>query len=46
MDGKINGWIYYRNLTGDMVAYYPNVEQIVFTTDEGFERWLSAESNA
>lgn len=40
----INGWKYYRNQThGKMVAYYPNVEQIIFETDEAFNSWLEAE---
>lgn len=46
MEGVINGWVYYRNSShGKMVAYYPSVEQLVFETDEAFERWLEAEKN-
>lgn len=40
----INGWIYYCSSSdGKMIAYYPNVEQLVFETDEAFERWLEDE---
>lgn len=42
---EINGWKYYRSSSdGKMVAYYKDVEQLVFQTDEAFERWLDSES--
>lgn len=47
-EGAINGWRYYRNIAhGKMVAYYPayDGEQMIFDTDEAFERWLEAERN-
>lgn len=43
---EVNGWRYYRNpVDGKMVAYYPNVEQMIFKTDEAFEKWLEDEKN-
>lgn len=44
---EINGWKYYRNsTTGKMVAYHRGAgEQLIFDTDEAFERWLEHESN-
>jgi hypothetical protein len=46
MEKEINGWKYYRNQThGKMVAYYPNTEQLIFETDEAFNKWLEAEKN-
>ena len=41
---EVNGWKYYRNPEhGLMVAYYKDVEQIIFENDEAFFRWLECE---
>lgn len=45
MQGVINGWKYYHNANGQMVACYPNVEQIVFDNDKAFKKWLEAEKD-
>jgi hypothetical protein len=44
---EINGWKYYRNPEhGNMVAYHKggsSPEQLVFSSEEAFEKWLDAE---
>ncbi|WP_176545312.1 MULTISPECIES: hypothetical protein [Bacillus cereus group] len=43
---EINGWKYYRSDDGKMVAYHRSAgEQLIFETDEAFDRWLEAEKN-
>ena len=43
MKGTINGWRYYRNAQGEMVAYYLDIEQLIFPEDKDFYKWLYAE---
>lgn len=46
MVGKCNGWSYYRNDEhGKMVAFYSDVEQLIFDNDEAFFEWLQHESD-
>ena len=42
---EINGWKYYRNpMHGKMVAYHKaGQEQLTFSNDESFKRWLESE---
>ena len=47
---EINGWKIYRNPQhGKIVAYHEcgsDPEQLIFDTDESFEKWLKLEKNA